>query len=227
MKLAIVGSEEHTRHLAPFDDPEYDIWVFNEWANADWCKRWTACLQIHDPQVYQNLNKKDPKHWEWLQTPHGKPVYMQYLDPQVPDAVKYPLDEINQKFMANLTWEGKSQKYVRATIAYAIALALYLDYDEIHIYGVELTNHAEYRSQRDNFIFWNGVAIGHGAKIDLHCCKGLFDKPLYGYEKYLQEDQIQRYVEGINTQLDEARKKVATLEGALMLATQMLSGEQD
>ena len=152
---------------------------------------------------------------------------MQYLDPQVPDAVKYPLDEINQKFMANLTWEGKSQKYVRATIAYAIALALYLDYDEIHIYGVELTNHAEYRSQRDNFIFWNGVAIGHGAKIDLHCCKGLFDKPLYGYEKYLQEDQIQRYVEGINTQLDEARKKVATLEGALMLATQMLSGEQD
>lgn len=215
-QLAIVGSEEQTRSLAPYDDPGFDIWVFNEWANAEWCKRWTACLQLHAPAIYKNLkNKKDPKHWEWLQKKHGKPIYMLETNPLVPDSTKYPIREIVQEF---------STTYFRATVCYAIALALHLGYDDIHVYGVELKSHAEYRSQRDCFIYWNGVAHG---KITLHCCKGMFDFPLYGYEDYMQEDEIQRYVEGINQQLEEARKKVTLLEGALMLATQMLDARKE
>lgn len=213
-KLAIVGAEKQTRHLAPYNDPEYDIWVFNEWANHDWCKRWDAVLQIHTPKVYKNLkNEKDPHHWEWLQQEWGKPIYMQDVDPLVPDSVKYPLDEIIRVF---------GSRYLRATICYAIALALYQGYEEIHIYGVEMKSHAEYKSQRDCFIFWNGV--GHG-KIKLHCCRGMFDTPLYGFEEYMQEDQIQRYIEGLTLQLEEARKKVYQLEGALMLAQQMHAGK--
>jgi len=223
MKLAIVGSEQQTRHLAPYDNPDYDIWVFNEWANADWCKRWTACLQIHEPQVYQNPNNdKDPSHWEWLQKDHGKTIWMQEIDPRVPNSVKYPKNEIIERFFSGLLYEGLPQKYIRATISYAIALAIFTGYDEVDIYGVELANHAEFRSQRDNFIFWIGVARGAGVKINLHCCKGLFEKPLYGYEGYVQEDEIQRYVEGINQQLEENRSQAKVLEGALMLATQML-----
>jgi uncharacterized protein YfkK (UPF0435 family) len=215
-KLAIVGAEEHTRHLAPYDDPEYDIWVFNEWANADWCKRWDALIQIHQQKVYRNLkNEKDPKHWEWLQKKHGKPVYMLDVDPLVPDSVKYPLDEIMQKYHTG---------YLRATICYAIALALYQGYEEIHIWGVELKSHAEYRSQRDCFIFWNGVAHG---KIKLHCCKGMFDQPLYGKEEYMQEDEIQRYIEGLTVQVEEAKKKLHMLEGALALAKQMHAGKEE
>lgn len=224
-KLAIVGAEEQTRHLAPYDDPDYDIWVFNEWANADWCKRWTALLQIHEPQTYQGENKKDPQHWQWLQEKHDKPIYMQSVDPLVPDAVKYPLAEISKKYLSGLTWEGQAQKYLRATVSYAIALAIYQGYKEIDIYGVELSSHAEYRTQRDNFIFWNGIALGAGAKINLHCCKGLFDKPLYAYEHYLQEDQIQRYYEGLNMQRDEKLKELHMLEGALQLCKQMLEQE--
>jgi hypothetical protein len=209
-KLAIVGAEEQTRHLAPYEDESFDIWVFNEWANAEWCKRWTACIQIHLPKVYKGKNEKDPHHWEWLQKEHGKPIYMIDADPLVPSSVKYPLKEIIEKY---------STRYFRATICYAIALALYQGYDEIHIWGVELKSHAEYRTQRDCFIYWNGVAHG---KIKLHCCKGIFPEILYGYEEYMQEDEIQRYVEGLNEQLETARKQVTLLEGALMLATQML-----
>lgn len=217
-KLAIVGAEEHTRSLAPWDDPEFDIWVFNEWANAPWCKRWDALLQIHSPSVYRNLNnRKDPKHWEWLQQKHGKPIYMQEVDSLVPDSVKLP-----RLLPTRLLYEGKRQKYFRATVCYAIALALYQGYKQIDVYGVELASHAEYRSQRDCFIFWVGVAIGQGAKINLHCCKGLFDAPLYGFEEYMQEDQIQRYIEGLTQQLEEAKVKVFQLEGALMLAKQMI-----
>lgn len=209
--------------MAPFDNDAFDVWLFNEWANAPWCKRWDACIQIHEPNIYKNQeNEKDPKHWKWLQKDHGKPIYMQEVDQLVPGSVKYPLEEINARFMSNLRWEKKEQKYYRATIAYAIALALYLGYKEIHIWGVELSSHAEYRSQRDNFIFWMGAAIGVGAKVTLHCCKGMFDWPLYGYEDFMQEDKIQRYIEGINSQLEQKRKEVAMLEGALQLAIQLL-----
>ena len=208
-KLAIVGSEIQTRHMAPYDDPEYDIWVFNEWATAEWCKRWDALIQIHGPSIYKGPNKKDPKHWDWLQQNHGKPIYMQAVDPLVPDSVKYPLAEIIHTFNTD---------YLRATICYAIALGLYQGYEEIHIWGVELKSHAEYKSQRDCFIYWNGIGAG---RIKLHCCKDIFNSSLYGYEEYMDEDAIQRYIEGLTIQLDEAKIKVFQLEGALMLAKQM------
>lgn len=212
-KLAIVGAEEQTRHLAPWDDPEFDIWLFNEWGNAPWCKRWDALLQLHKPEIYKGKNNKDPKHWEWLQEWRNKPIYMQEIDPQVYDSIKYPLKEITEFF---------DTQYFRATICYALALGIYKGYKEIHIWGVELSHHAEYKSQRDCFIFWNGVAHGHGTKIVLHCCKGMFQEPLYGYEEYMQEDQIQRYIEGLTQQIEEAKHKLAMLEGALMLAKQMI-----
>jgi len=214
-KLAIVGAEEHTRHLAPYDDPEYEIWVFNEWTKADWCKRWDALLQLHKPNIYQNLkNNKDARHWEWLQEEHGKPIWMQKVDPLVPDSVRYPLQEIMERY---------GTRYFRATVCYAIALALYLGYEDIHIWGVELKDHAEYRSQRDCFIFWNGAAHG---RIKLHCCKDMFTQPLYGFEEYMQEDEIQRYIEGLAIQIEEAKKHLHMLEGAMMLAKQMHAGKE-
>lgn len=206
-KLAIVGAEKGTRHLAPYGDPDYDIWVFNEWATADWCKRWDALIQIHAPNIYKNSKEKD--YWAWLQRKHDKPIYMQAVDPQVPDSVKYPLDEIIEKY---------NTRYFRATICYAIALALFQGYEEIHVYGVELNAHAEYKSQRDCFIFWNGVAHG---RIKLHCCRGLFDKPLYGFEDYMTEVELENYIRGLTDQVAEAQKKLYQLEGALMLAQQM------
>jgi hypothetical protein len=216
MRLAIVGTEEQTRHLAPFGNLDYDIWVFNEAANTEWCKRWTACLQLHKPNVYRNVNKKDPQHWEWLQQDHKyKPIYMQDFDPLVPNCVKYPFDEV-----AKVT---QYKRNFRATLTYAIALAIYQGYESIDIYGVELANSAEYRSQQNNFAFWVGLAEGHGIPINLHCCAGMFDKPLYAYEDYMEEEQIQKYVVGLEIQIEEAKEKLHKLEGAKMLAIQMLT----
>lgn len=218
MKLAIVGTEKQTRHLAPFDNLDYDIWVFNEAANAEWCKRWTACFQLHKPSIYRNVNKKDPQHWEWLQRKHDKPIYMSEVDPLVPDSIKYPLTEVSK-----LT----RYKNFRMTLAYAIALALYQGYESIDVYGVELANSAEYRSQQNCFAFWVGLAEGRGIPVRLHCCDGMFDKPLYAYEDYMEEEQIQKYVVGIEEQIKEAEKKLYMLEGAKMLAVQMLTEQKE
>ena len=138
-KLAIVGSGPETRDLAPFDDNDYEIWIFNEAATSPWCKRWDAVFQMHEPELYKGHNTKDPNHWGWLQQSHGKPIYMQEVDPLVPDSVNYPLE-------ATLGLAGS--RYLTGTPAMAVALGLQKGFEEIHVWGVELS-FSEYQYQAE------------------------------------------------------------------------------
>jgi len=176
-KLAIVGSGTQTRSNAPFDDESFDIWVFNEAANSEWCKRWTACFQIHPEGIYKGHNTKDPHHWEWLKQKHGKPIYMQAVDPEVPDSVAFPLEEA--KALAGV-------QMFPTTFAYMAALAIMQGYEEIRIFGVELSA-SEYEYQANGYLFWFGFLRGRlgSENVDsavLYLDKNIFNVPLYGYE---------------------------------------------
>jgi hypothetical protein len=171
-KLAIVGLGPATREQAPFDDPTYDIFVFNEAAQADWCKRWDVLLQLHKPEIYTGHNTKNPKHWQWLQEKHNKPIYMQEVDPRVPDSVRYPLEDA-------IALSGL--RYLCSTICYALALAKLQGYERVDIYGIELSR-TEYEYQAANYRFWVGYMLGAGVEINLHSGAPLFKSLLYGYE---------------------------------------------
>lgn len=173
-KLSIVGSGSNTRDAAPFDNPEYDIWVFNEAANMKWCKRWDAVFQMHEPEIYKGHNTKDPTHWEWLQKEHGKPIYMQEADPEVPNSIRYPIEDA-------LTVTNFD--YFASTFAYMAALALLQGYERVDIHGIELSA-SEYQYQAECWRFWIGVLKGKlGAdKCVLHSALDLFESPRYGYE---------------------------------------------
>lgn len=173
-KLAIVGSGSNTRDSAPWDDLSFDIWVFNEAANMSWCKRWSAVFQMHREEIYTGFNTKDAHHWEWLQKPHGKPIYMQEVDPRVPDAVEFSID-------AAIELQGED--YFSATFAYMAAEAILQGYEQIHIYGIELS-FSEYQYQAECWRYWIGFMKGRlGAKnVVLHSGKNLFKAPRYGYE---------------------------------------------
>jgi hypothetical protein len=173
-KLCIAGSGPNTRDKAPWDDPEFDIWVLNEAGNHKWCKRWDAVLQMHEPEIYKGHNTKDPKHWEWLQQSHGKPIYMQEVDPDVPDSVEYPLD-------AAIALSG--ERYLAATIAQACALAILKGYEYVRFDGIELSA-TEYLQQAECIRYWVGFLKGRlGAEnVNADSCKHLFEAPLYGYE---------------------------------------------
>lgn len=173
-KVAIVGTGTETRDLAPWNDPEFDIWVFNEAGSSEWCKRFDAVFQMHKPDIYKGHNTKDPNHWQWLQEKRGKPIYMQEFDPEVPDSVIYPLEDA--KGLAE-------HSYLSSTVTYAIALALLQGRPEIHIYGIELSM-TEYQYQAECIRFWVGLAIGKlgPGNIGLHSARHLFEAPLYGYE---------------------------------------------
>lgn len=171
-KLAIVGSGTETRHLAPWDDTSFDIWVFNEAANSEWCKRWDACFQMHKPEIYTGHNTKDPTHFEWLQKEHGKRIFMQGIDYRIPDSVVFP--QIEASLLIGMD-------YFTSTFAYMCAQAVLEKYEQVDVYGVEMS-YSEYQYQAEGFRFWIGYLMGAGITVNLHSGRKLFDAPLYGYD---------------------------------------------
>lgn len=184
-RLAIVGSHTATRANAPWEDPDYEIWVFNEAPQLSFCKRWDATFQLHKPEVYTSPNnfvKKD--HWAWLQKKHaGKKIYMQAADPRVPACARYPFEEICEKV------PGAAFGWFTSSPSYALALALFLGYTEIDIYGVELSSNTEYSYQLNNWVFWVGVALGMGVQLALHSGEMHFTGRRYAYEGEVQIDR--------------------------------------
>ena len=191
-KLAIVGTHPETRSNAPFGDPEYDIWCFNEAPQAEWCKRWTACFQMHKPEVYTSpLNMVRGDHWDWLQQDHGhdKTIWMQEKDARVPCSSRYPLDEMLTQLPA-FTPLGDGQPFITSSVAMAIALALYLGYECIDIHGVDLSSNTEYSYQNPGWMYWAGVARGLlGENFRILSGRQHFKSRMYAYEG---ETQIER-----------------------------------
>ncbi len=159
-----------------------DIWVFNESPQKPDTLRWDALLQLHKPEVYTSPNNFVNKgHWDWLQQEHGKPIYMQAVDPRVPDSVAYPLEGV----LAMIPY-----RYIRSSIAAALALAIYLDcYEEIGLYGINLVSNTEYGYQAMNMAFWIGFAHGREVNLVLHCWLDEFNQRLYAFEGEAQIDR--------------------------------------
>ncbi len=215
--VAIVGSHTLTRGNAPWDDPDIDIWVFNEAAATGtrdehgvmhpWAKRVTGVFQMHSATIYRNPdNRSDPEHWRWLQMDHEYPIWMQEIDPDVPASVRYPLERV-LGLVDNVTLHGVGLRYLTSTIAAAFALALVDGYSRILLYGVEMSSETEYVYQRDCVAFWVGVAAGLGVKVELCCAGDVFDRLLYGYESdiYQNPDDLNARVEELQAQVKQLR----------------------
>jgi hypothetical protein len=182
--LAIVGSHPDSREKAPFDDPNYEIFLFNEAPQkTEIYKRWDTSLQIHKPEVYTSeTNWVNKDHWKWLQQDHGpdKRIFMQEADPRVPNSVRYPIEGVRSLV---------PYQYLRSSPALALALAIYLGYKDIELYGSDLSSNTEYHYQAVNYAFWIGFAHGHGVNLDMQCWRSEFyEQPIYGYEGELQLD---------------------------------------
>jgi hypothetical protein len=186
-KLAIVGSHPKTRDLAPLNNPDYDIWVFNESVSLGWAKTATAVFQMHNPIIFRNpANRNDPKHYQWLVQPQGKiEIFMQEKFEDVPNSVKYPMDQI-LAMLGTLQRGEDAVKYFTSSVAYALALGIYRNYKHIEVWGVELETNTEYQYQRENLNYWCGVAIGRGIDLIIPKESGLFRDLLYGFEGDLE-----------------------------------------
>jgi hypothetical protein len=235
-KLAIVGNAARTRDDVDYDDPNLDIWVFNESATKPWCKRADAVFQLHQEAIWKNpLNRGDKNHYEWLTSGNTPTIYMLDKYPDVPRSVRYPKDEIVETLLKNLVVDSERGRndFFTSTIAYTQALGIYLGYKEIHTYGVELADEDEYKEQQPCAMFWAGIAIGRGIKWVSH--SQMFDAPLYPIETFVGldkkvftgkilelENEKKKFQELYNTAKDTANDYIKQFESGVNCKDEML-----
>ena len=147
------------------------------WYRAEYATAW---FQIHPKISFTREHKHD--HWEWLQQEHPFPIYMQMVYDNVPSSKKYPLQEIQKELVNVERGESSIKSLFSSSFNYQMALALYLGYERIEIYGVSMTGGEDYAHQREAMAYWIGKADGMGAEVWLPEQCSLLVQPLYAYE---------------------------------------------
>ena len=80
------------------------------------------------------------------------------------NCVPYPIEKIKRQF-----YIGKDcVDYFIGGVSYAIALAIYQGFKEIHIWGVWMEDGEEHQTQKPSIEFWIGVALGRNIKVHIH-----------------------------------------------------------
>ena len=165
--VALVGHAPSTRDMAPFKDGGVEVWTMND-AFA-WIPRATRWFEIHERSVYDNPARRTAGYIEHLANFHG-PVYMQYPDPRIPNAVPFDMAAMQAKYG---TVFGSS-------FAWMIALAIEEGFKRIELYGCDLASATEYEEQRESTTYWIGMARGLGIDFYLPLGCPLLTRPSYG-----------------------------------------------
>jgi len=185
--VALVGSAWSTRGWAPYGEEGVDVWCINEMHGQTGLGKATRWFQLHPRSEFTKEHRFH--HREWLESQHDFPIYMQKEYDGIPQSVRYPLKEVQDKFLTHM-WKGEEQikKVFGSTFPYAIALALSEGFQRIELFGIELSLEGEWAYQRESVAYWLGKADGMGVEIWMPATCELFKMPLYGYEELRKGD---------------------------------------
>ena len=229
-KLAIVGFATGHAHLAPFDDPDVEIWGINQLWKILPDRRFDAWFELHDLETFYRTNDD---HRAFLKAFEG-PVYVRAQDYPlalewgIENAIPYPDELILDRF----------RPYFNNTISWLLALAIMVNgndrstggdgYEWMGLYGIDMAQdhllQAEYSEQRPSCEYFIGLAEGQGIEIYMpHGADLLKATHLYGYEDSgpVMEKMGARFQElgankeQIRAQLLQLKAQEKTLDGQL------------
>lgn len=158
---------------------------------------------------------------EWLKKTKT-PVYMLDALPDAPSSVKYPLNEIVDKYLVNFRRAGiphdEMIQYFTSSVCYAIALAIYKGYERIELHGVDMANNTEYIYQRDGIGLWFGIALGLGLQVYMPRECFMFNSPRYGYDDnpdVFTREEFERIASELQPMIQEQHGKLKLSEGVV------------
>jgi len=179
-KVALLGTVPH-KLLAPFGDPEFEIWAIAHACLGDPLPRVDRIFEIHK---WDEVVK-----WGSLGAFEAWPAAPKYLieaRPDVLNSVAFPFDDLAAKF--NI-FDDRKEPLMTNSISWMMALAMDEGFEEIHIYGVNMSHHTEYGTQKPSCEYYLGLAKGRGIKIyvpkESDLCKSYF---LYGKDEEHQTE---------------------------------------
>ena len=161
-KLCIIGSAP-SKADAPYQDESFDIWaisgaIFSESLSgaAKPDTETNSWNSVHRVDVFFEMHKRDKFIAKLVQLAlTKKPIIMQKHESDIPMSDPFPADEIAVKLGEDYS----------SSIAYMLAYAIYLEYTEIHMYGIILMHETEYIRQRPGVKYYLGVARAKGIKV--------------------------------------------------------------
>lgn len=155
-KIAIVCGAPSSVHLAPYDDPDWKIWVLGNRLNKFAGKEIDRVFEIHD-----NLTEHGDvqKYAEWLVS-HNIPMTV---------GEKFPVQAPHVKAFDYAASEALfGSLYLTSSPSYMMSQAILEGATHIGIYGVDLAvDDHEYFWQRPCMEAWIGFAKGRGIVIDI------------------------------------------------------------
>jgi gamma-glutamylcyclotransferase (GGCT)/AIG2-like uncharacterized protein YtfP len=181
MKIAIVGGAPSSAHLAPFNDPEWKIWVLG--VRADIYPRIDKIFEIHeyletDPE--KHIEPVSPQYYQSLQKFTCPVVVADNCPFDHPNKQVFPYAEAEQMI---------GSTYLTSTCAYMMALAILEGATAIGLWGVDMSvDDEEYFYQRPCMEQWIGYAKGRGIEVVIpkESCIG---KSTYVYGKNFMGDK--------------------------------------
>ena len=201
-KIAIVGTAEDSIKLAPYNDPEWQIWTLNNAAVTKSIPRWNVMFQMHHGDFVADGFSADH---EWLKANRQGVVFMcADMCNGYSSAYPYPLNEVIGVF---------ESRYFTNTISWMIALAILTQPEEIGIWGVNMDHFTEYSAQRASCEFWCGIAQGRGIKVSVAEQSSLLKcAAMYGVEKSPLADKCSARLNMLKERLARMESEKAQLE---------------
>lgn len=92
-KIVIAGFCETSRHLVPYHDPGYMIAGLNR--GYIFMPRADIWFDLHSPAIRSWHHRRAPDHTKFLAGFPG-PVYLHEVDPEIPNSVRYPIEEVQE-----------------------------------------------------------------------------------------------------------------------------------
>lgn len=153
----------------------------NTWVDAPLDEHSWGITQIYlrrPVNLVIDMNVYDDLRWGVQEKIEAERTRLKCLQNGVPyiDLKNYPIKEVIEKFDTD---------YFGSTVDYAIALALYQGYKDIHLYGITLSI-TDYSKLKASCDFWCGYVKGLGNKITVHGRSNVMktqDHKVYGYDR--------------------------------------------
>ena len=155
MKIAIVGNGILTQDLAPFKDPDWQVWGL--------------CQRVFEFQREYMVHLGFDVLWEC----HHRDYEDYYISFMENNDVRRPRE--CYKFL-------EQNEGFKSSLAYMLVEAIILEPDEIALYGFDccVIKKEEYDDQIPNIKYFMGFAAGKGIKVSApEICK-LFETSMYG-----------------------------------------------
>jgi hypothetical protein len=186
--VAIVGSHADSIKFAPYGDPTWEIWVHSSTALLIPQGRADRLFDIHPPHCFRVARKNGfADYYQYLKD-SKVPVYMSETYPEIPQAVRYPVETITD------LWP---EEPIKSQTAFMIALALYEGVTTLGLWGVHYEHRSDLEESRANCEMWIGIAKGMGVRVKIAKQSPLCRKnpgELYGYETHATLEQYEARV---------------------------------